>query len=117
MNVGPHPHIGLSTVTLLYEGAVMHRDSTGSNRIPYHMLVYVIITYIYLIFAGAKQAILPNEINLMVAGKGAVHTERGEISHLIPLNDKSQRIQEGLQLWIALSKEVEGNDQRIIDLI
>jgi redox-sensitive bicupin YhaK (pirin superfamily)/uncharacterized OsmC-like protein len=85
MEVGPHPHIGLSTLTLLYEGAIVHRDSTGANQIIY-----------------------PDEVNLMVTGRGAVHSERGiEALDRIPVNNKGEKIQHGLQLWIALSKDVE----------
>ena len=53
MDVGPHPHIGLSTVTYLFEGEIQHRDSLG-----------------------VVQAIEAGEINLMVSGKGIVHSER-----------------------------------------
>lgn len=71
VEVGPHPHIGLSTLTLLYDGAMVHRDSTGANQIIY-----------------------PDEVNLMVSGKGAVHSERSiEILDKIPLNKKHEKIQ------------------------
>lgn len=55
MDVRPHPHIGLSTVTYLFEGEIMHRDSVGS-----------------------EQAILPGEMNWMIAGSGITHSERFE---------------------------------------
>src|SRR3979409_1290941 len=53
MDVRPHPHIGLSTVTYLFEGEIIHRDSLGN-----------------------QQAIEPGAINLMTAGRGIVHSER-----------------------------------------
>src|SRR5438874_2127472 len=53
LDVPPHPHIGLATVTYLFEGALVHRDSLGSN-----------------------QTIRPGDINWMTAGKGIVHSER-----------------------------------------
>jgi redox-sensitive bicupin YhaK (pirin superfamily) len=54
-DVLPHPHIGLSTVTYLFEGEIMHRDSTG-----------------------VEQAIRPGEMNWMTAGSGITHSERFE---------------------------------------
>ena len=74
IDVRPHPHIGLATITYLFEGEIMHRDSLG----------YV-------------QPIRPGEINLMVAGRGIVHSERtGDAMRAAghSLN--------GLQMWIAL---------------
>src|ERR1700712_3537684 len=53
MDVPPHPHIGLSTLTYLFEGSIMHKDSLGS-----------------------EVEIMPGEVNLMTAGKGIVHSER-----------------------------------------
>ena len=53
INVRPHPHIGIATVTYLFEGEILHRDSLGS-----------------------LQAIRPGDVNLMVAGSGIVHSER-----------------------------------------
>jgi redox-sensitive bicupin YhaK (pirin superfamily) len=53
VDVRPHPHIGLSTVTYLFSGEIMHRDSVG-----------------------AEQAIRPGEVNWMVAGRGITHSER-----------------------------------------
>jgi redox-sensitive bicupin YhaK (pirin superfamily) len=72
--VRPHPHIGLATVTYLFEGAMMHRDSLG-----------------------AVQRIEPGAINLMRAGRGVVHSERTPDD----LRDKT-RVSHGLQLWLAL---------------
>jgi redox-sensitive bicupin YhaK (pirin superfamily) len=72
--VRPHPHIGLSTVTYLFEGAMQHRDSTG-----------------------AVQRVAPGELNWMTAGKGIVHSER------TPDDLRNQpRTSHGLQLWMAL---------------
>lgn len=76
LNVRPHPHIGLATVTYLYDGVAFHRDSIGS-----------------------EQKILPGEVNLMIAGKGIVHSER------TPEADKKALLgtpMHGLQIWMAL---------------
>jgi hypothetical protein len=73
-DVRPHPHIGLSTVTYLFEGAMMHRDSLGS-----------------------AQEILPGAINWMTAGRGIVHSERKPER----LHDATY-VNHGLQLWAAL---------------
>jgi len=78
MNVRPHPHINLATVTYLFEGEIAHKDSVGSDAI-----------------------IQPGAINLMVAGKGIVHSERPS-----PNMTQSYRM-EGLQLWHALPKAEE----------
>jgi redox-sensitive bicupin YhaK (pirin superfamily) len=56
MDVPPHPHIGLATVTYLFEGEIVHRDSLGS-----------------------LQPIVPGDVNWMVAGRGIAHSERGEL--------------------------------------
>lgn len=74
INVRPHPHINLATVTYLFDGEILHRDSLGNT-----------------------QPITPGAINLMVAGRGIVHSEREtQATH-----DKPHRIH-GLQLWHAL---------------
>lgn len=78
-DVRPHPHIGLSTVTYLFEGAMMHRDSTG-----------------------AVQRMEPGQLNWMTAGKGIVHSERTPQD----LQDKA-RVSHGLQLWMALPADQE----------
>ena len=78
-DVRPHPHIGLATVTYLYEGAMMHRDSVGS-----------------------VQRIEPGAINWMTAGGGIVHSERTPED----LVGKARR-SHGLQLWAALPQEHE----------
>lgn len=79
VNVRPHPHIGLATVTYLFEGEMLHRDSLGS-----------------------MQVIQPGDINLMVAGSGIVHSERERPE----VKDVDHRTH-GLQLWLALPKEQE----------
>lgn len=79
MDVRPHPHINLATVTYLFEGAIMHRDSLGS-----------------------EQLILPGAINWMTAGRGIVHSERTPQS----LREGGSQL-EGLQCWVALPKESE----------
>ena len=78
-DVGGHPHIGLATVSYLFEGSLMHRDSIGS-----------------------EQLITPGAINWMTAGRGIVHSER------VPDQDrnKARRIH-GLQLWVALPPRLE----------
>lgn len=78
-DVRPHPHIGLATVTYLFQGAIMHRDSLGS-----------------------VQRIEPGAINWMTAGSGIVHSERAPED----LRDKSY-LQHGLQLWAALPRAQE----------
>jgi redox-sensitive bicupin YhaK (pirin superfamily) len=79
MDIKPHPHIGLSTLTFLFEGSIMHRDSIGS-----------------------EMEIKPGEVNWMTAGKGIVHSERTPeyLRH-------SEKIMHGLQIWIALPKAFE----------
>ncbi|MBV7543873.1 pirin family protein [Acidovorax sp. sic0104] len=78
-DVRPHPHIGLATVTYLFSGAIMHRDSLG----------YV-------------QQIEPGAINWMTAGRGIVHSERRPES----LTDKTY-VNHGIQLWTALPQAHE----------
>jgi len=78
-DVRPHPHIGLATVTYLFEGAMMHRDSTG-----------------------VVQRIEPGAINLMTAGRGIVHSERTP-KDLLDVDRRSH----GLQLWLAVPLENE----------
>ena len=74
IDVRPHPHIGLATVTFLFEGEILHRDSLGYT-----------------------QAIRPGAVNLMTAGKGIVHSERTAPELL----ETGQRLH-GLQVWMAL---------------
>lgn len=80
-DVLPHPHIGLSTVTYLFDGQITHRDSVGSEQI-----------------------ILPGEVNWMTAGKGVTHSERFEDLRVNggPLD--------GIQAWVALPEEREETD-------
>jgi redox-sensitive bicupin YhaK (pirin superfamily) len=78
-DVRPHPHIGLATVTYLFEGAIVHRDSIG-----------------------VVQRIEPGAINLMMAGRGIVHSERAP-ADLVGVERRSH----GLQLWMALPSERE----------
>ena len=82
INVRPHPHIGLSTLTYLFEGEIMHRDNTG-----------------------VTQAIRPGEVNWMTAGKGIVHSERTD-----PLKRSTGGPMHGMQAWIALPDETEDCD-------
>lgn len=82
LGVRPHPHIGLATVTYLFEGEVMHRDTLGS-----------------------VQPIRPGEVNWMIAGKGIAHSER--TSH--ELRTKGTNLF-GIQVWVALPKEKEEMD-------
>ena len=74
MDVRPHPHIGLSTVTYLFEGEILHRDSLGF-----------------------VQPIRPGAVNLMTAGSGIVHSERTDEA----MRRQGQRLW-GLQTWLAL---------------
>lgn len=79
VNVRPHPHINLATVTYLFTGEILHRDSLGSY-----------------------QAIRPGDINLMVAGRGIVHSERER-----PEVNNIPHSLHGLQLWLALPEADE----------
>ncbi|MDF0752425.1 pirin family protein [Marinobacter sp. 71-i] len=79
INVRPHPHIGIATVTYLFDGEILHRDSVGS-----------------------LQPIRPGDINLMVAGRGITHSERER-----PESTATERRLHGLQLWLALPEEHE----------
>ncbi|MBU2918104.1 pirin family protein [Psychrosphaera sp. F3M07] len=74
INVRPHPHIGLSTLTYLFEGSILHRDSLGNNL-----------------------EIHPGDVNWMTSGKGIVHSERESFE--VRANPHSIS---GLQCWIAL---------------
>lgn len=81
VDVRPHPHIGLATVTYLYDGAFLHRDSLGS-----------------------RQVIRPGDVNWMVAGRGIVHSERTPDE--LRAFDGSSRAH-GIQTWVALPREHE----------
>lgn len=78
-DVPPHPHIGLSTLTFLFEGSIMHRDSLGNEL-----------------------EIRPDAVNWMTAGKGIVHSER--TPEYLRYSEKEMH---GLQIWVALPKEFE----------
>lgn len=85
-DVRQHPHIGLATVTYLFSGAMMHRDSLG-----------------------VVQRIEPGAINLMTAGSGIVHSER------MPEDVRAQNITvEGIQIWLALPTEMENGDPSFV---
>src|SRR5947207_10025534 len=79
MDVRPHPHIGLATVTYLFDGSIMHRDSEGNI-----------------------QEIQPGAMNLMTAGRGIAHSER---TPDVQRRDGQKML--GLQSWIALPKGSE----------
>jgi redox-sensitive bicupin YhaK (pirin superfamily) len=79
MDVRPHPHIGLATVTYLFEGEIMHRDSLGK-----------------------VQAIRPGAVNWMTAGRGIVHSERTDDA-----KRQQDNPLHGLQIWLALPDEHE----------
>ena len=82
MDIGPHPHIGLSTLTYLLEGKIVHRDSLGT-----------------------EQAITPGAVNWMTAGKGIVHSERSP-------KDPEEIVNRmhGLQIWVALPLAFEDTE-------
>jgi redox-sensitive bicupin YhaK (pirin superfamily) len=79
IDVRPHPHIGLATVTYLFEGEVIHRDSLGTSA-----------------------SIRPGEVNLMTAGRGIVHSERERSG----VRQSLHRLF-GIQTWAALPKSHE----------
>ncbi|QQD22610.1 hypothetical protein GJQ54_12885 [Oceanospirillaceae bacterium ASx5O] len=77
VNVRPHPHIGLATLTYLFSGSMLHRDSLGN-----------------------VQEILPGEVNWMTAGRGIVHSER----ETLEVRAREHELN-GLQFWLALPPE------------
>ncbi|MEM7243446.1 MAG: pirin family protein, partial [Pseudomonadota bacterium] len=79
IDVRPHPHIGLGTVTYLYQGEFEHRDSIGT-----HQMIY------------------PGEVNWMVAGRGVTHSERTS-----PETRAGRHSLFGIQTWIALPEDKE----------
>ena len=85
-DVRPHPHIGLATVTYLFEGAIMHRDNLGS-----------------------VQEITPGAINWMTAGHGIVHSERRP-----ERLQNVQYVNHGIQLWVALPQAHEATTPSFI---
>jgi len=86
IDVRPHPHINLATVTYLLEGEILHRDSLGT-----------------------EQAIRPGAVNWMRAGRGIVHSERTAPE----LRATGQRLF-GMQTWVALPEAVEESDPAFI---
>lgn len=79
MDVRPHPHIGLATVTYLLDGSIVHRDTLGS-----------------------LQEVVPGDVNWMTAGRGVAHSERtGEVARTAP------RTVQGIQSWVALPRAHE----------
>lgn len=86
LDVRPHPHIGLSTLTWLFEGALMHRDSLG-----------------------IEQRIEPGAVNWMTAGRGVVHSER------TPDDLRSARsVLAGMQAWLALPARLEDTEPHFV---
>ena len=79
IDVRPHPHIGLATVTYLFAGTIVHRDSLGT-----------------------VQSIEPGEVNWMTAGRGIVHSERSDSE----LRKRRQKLY-GIQIWVALPRQHE----------
>ncbi len=82
IDVRPHPHIGLATVTYLYKGEFQHRDSLGTNQMIY-----------------------PGELNWMVAGNGVTHSERTSLE-----TRKAPSNLFGIQTWVALPDSDEESD-------
>ena len=85
MDVRPHPHIGLSTVTYLFRGEIMHRDSLGSALV-----------------------IRPGELNWMTAGRGITHSERTP-PEIRPAGPNLF----GIQAWVALPQKRRGHRARL----
>ncbi|MCL6687811.1 pirin family protein [Pseudomonas sp. R3.Fl] len=82
MNINQHPHIGLSTLTYLFEGQVQHKDSLGSD-----------------------QLVLPGDVSWMTAGRGVAHVERTPRA----LRESGSRLH-GLQVWLALPQAEEDRE-------
>ncbi|MBO3699786.1 pirin family protein [Roseivirga sp. E12] len=80
MDIGQHPHIGLSTLTYLLEGQIMHRDTLGT-----------------------EQLVTPGSVGFMTSGKGIVHTERTPAA----LRDGGEYPVHGYQIWVALPKALQ----------
>lgn len=88
VDVRPHPHIGISTLTYLFEGEITHRDSLG-----------------------VQQDIRPAEVNWMTAGSGVTHSERFERARMEGLR------LEGIQAWVALpngQEEIDPSFQHVV---
>ncbi|MDT0576959.1 pirin family protein [Croceicoccus sp. F390] len=88
INVRPHPHINLATLTYLFEGEILHRDSLGT-----------------------EQAIEPGAVNWMKAGRGIVHSERTRHE----LKESGQRLH-GIQTWMALPVDAEESEPEFTHL-
>lgn len=88
LDVAPHPHIGLSTLTYLFEGSIEHKDSLGS-----------------------KIEIKPGAVNWMTAGKGVVHSERTP-EYL----RNTEKTLHGLQIWVALPKDLENMEPKFVHI-
>lgn len=86
LDVRPHPHIGLATLTYLFDGEILHRDSLGS-----------------------VQPIRPGEVNWMTAGRGIVHSERTALQVR-----QQQSSLFGLQCWVALPRAQEESDPAFV---
>ena len=82
IDVRPHPHINLATLTYLFEGEILHRDSLGT-----------------------EQTIQPGAVNWMRAGRGIVHSERTSVER----RRNGQRLF-GIQTWMALPERPEEDD-------
>ena len=82
IDVRPHPHIGLATVTYLYNGVFQHRDSLGTNQMIY-----------------------PGEVNWMIAGRGVTHSERTSAN-----TRRGKHSLFGIQTWVALPDQAEETD-------
>ncbi|MGB7859578.1 MAG: pirin family protein [Acidimicrobiia bacterium] len=85
MEIGPHPHIGLSTVTWIFEGSALHSDSLGT-----------------------EQLIRPGELNLMTSGRGIAHAELG----IDTISPDSAEGTMGVQMWIAQPEETRHGESR-----
>ncbi|GIX27377.1 MAG: hypothetical protein KatS3mg123_1258 [Burkholderiales bacterium] len=85
LDVRPHPHIGLATVTYLFRGEILHRDSLGT-----------------------VQPIRPGEVNWMTAGRGIVHSERTPPEHRAKGTELF-----GIQAWVALPERGGGDRARL----
>jgi redox-sensitive bicupin YhaK (pirin superfamily) len=86
IDVRPHPHIGLATVTYLFEGEIVHRDSLGTLA-----------------------TIRPGEVNWMTAGRGIVHSERTD-----PERRRAQHALSGMQSWVALPAAAEESEPAFV---
>ncbi len=79
IDVRPHPHTGLATLSYLFQGSMLHRDSLGS-----------------------VQEIVPGDVNWMIAGRGVVHSERET-----PAVRATEHVLDGIQCWVALPESME----------